>query len=250
MKPITSILLVAAIICYCFLPLFHITLVEGSVSGLSYTSAMFSRHSIYALLPFISAFFAIVFNSLRNRYWGVLVVLFISLGLYFFATVGSIKEFALVHDPAAVSDTELTQGIPLSGLGVGYTTSVVLLAVALVSAIVSMLPFKFNELIEQSIDSKLEESRRHLSQFSRHERASKAATAHGAPAEAAPQEVKPDVDRSAYMPSEANADVDHSAYMPPEAKTDSDHSAYMPSEAKPESDHSAYMPHDNSGDER
>lgn len=237
MKPITSILLVAAIICYCFLPLFNITLVEGSVSGLSYTSAMFSRHSIYALLPFISAFFAIVFNSLRNRYWGVLVVLFISLGLYFFATVGSIKEFALVHDPAAVSDTELTQGIPLSGLGVGYTTSVVLLSVALVSAIVSMLPFKFNELIEQSIDSKLEESRRHLSQLGRHERASKAATAPGAPAEAAPQEaVKVDVDRSAYMPPEANADVDHLAYMPPETKADSDYSAYMP--------------HDNSGDEK
>lgn len=166
MKPITSILLVATIICYCFLPLFNISLIEANVSGLSYTSAMFTRNSMFALLPFISTFFAIAFNSLKNRYWGILVVALIAVGLYFFFTLGHVVEFPLVHSPEALDDTELAQGIPVAGMGVGHITCTVLMIIAMVSAILSLMPFKFNELIEQSIDSKFEEGKRHLSKLS------------------------------------------------------------------------------------
>ena len=46
------------------------------------------------LLPFISTFFAIAFNSLKNRYWGVAVTLFILLGIYFFVRVAGFPGIA------------------------------------------------------------------------------------------------------------------------------------------------------------
>lgn len=161
MKPITGLFLVASIICFCFLPFVDTTLVEGSISGLSYTAAIFGYRPFFSILPFVATFFAIGFNSLKNRYWGIAVVLFIVLGLYYYGTVTA-AAFPLAHDPEALDNPDVIQGLPVKGLAFGHITATILMAVALVSAIISMLPFRFNRLIEQSIDNKLEEGRKHL----------------------------------------------------------------------------------------
>ena len=173
MKPITTILLLAAIICYVFLPFFEISLLEKNITGLAFTTDLLTeydgagvRRSVFVLLPFISTFFAIAFNSLKNRYWGVAVTLFILLGIYFFVRVAGFPGIALSHNPEVTSDTELQEGFAVAGLAVGYKVSFALMALSLLSALLSLLPFKFNRVIEESIDNGIEEGKKHLSKMS------------------------------------------------------------------------------------
>ena len=196
MKPITSILLVAAIICYCLLTFFN-TSMGAAVSGFDYSSIQITQGSLFALMPFGSTFFAIVFNSLKNRYWGILVVVFIVLGIHFFVTTGNLKEIVISHLPEAVGDTKVIQGgLPIAGTGIGYTTSLVLMCLALLSTLISMLPFKFNALIEQS-------------------KAAHRKKQPAAPATPAAPEV-PAVPEVPEVPASPAESTDHSAYMPPE----------------------------------
>ncbi len=81
MKPITNLLLLVALACYVFLPLFEISLV-GNITGLQFTASMISaqqgaQYTAFVLIPFITIFLAIGFNSLKNRYWGIVVALLI-----------------------------------------------------------------------------------------------------------------------------------------------------------------------------
>ena len=197
MKPITSILLVAAIISYYLLTMFT-TEMGLSFTGFDFSSIQITRGKLFALMPFASTFFAIVFNSLKNRYWGILVVIFIVLGIHFFITTGNLKEIVIDHLPEAAGDTKVIQGgLPISGTGIGYTTSMVLMCLALLSALISMLPFKFNTLIEQSKAAHRKK--------------------HNAPAEKtkeAPEVPKaPETPEAVEAPAEPRHD-DHSAYMP------------------------------------
>lgn len=166
MRPITNILLVLALICYVFLP-FYVLSLYGTVSGLQFTAGTISQaislgSVIKALLPFIAVFGAIGFNCLKSRWWVVLSIAFIILGIWFFKDTGSMHDVMLRHEPDVTPDNDLGEGFSIIGLGIGYKLSYLLTALSLVSAIVSMLPFKFNETIERAVDDAYEDGRRHV----------------------------------------------------------------------------------------
>ena len=135
MRPITNILLVLALFCYVFLPFYDISLM-GTVTGLGFTAGTISQtlsldHVILALLPFITCFGAIALNCLKKRWWVHGTIALIILGIWFFVHTGNPHDYGL------------------------YVLS-------LLSAIISLLPFKFNETIEKAVDDTFEDGRRHV----------------------------------------------------------------------------------------
>ena len=174
MKPITNILLLLALVAYVFLPLFEISLV-GSLTGLQFTAGMITANlsawfTSFSLMPFALIFLAIGFNCLKNRYWGILVAVLIFAVLYFFTTLTSVFQgFSLVHDPDVAADGEMVEGMPIVGVGIGYYISFVLSGLAFISALVSLMPFKFNKRLEESIDHRIgkgfESSKKHISKM-------------------------------------------------------------------------------------
>ena len=170
MKQITNILLLLALVCYIFLPLFNITYM-GSLNGLGFTSSMITygpnyRFILYALTPFITLFLAIGFNCLKSRYWGIIDSILIFMAIFFFVgLLANFKGISLVHDPAVVGDTEMSEGMPINSLGIGYYLSAGLTILAFISALVSLMPFGFNKRLEESIDKRFVESRKHISKM-------------------------------------------------------------------------------------
>ena len=160
MKPITSILLALALICYVFLPFYEISF-QGGLTGFSYTAGTISQrftlgNTVFALLPFLTCFTAIGFNTLKSRWWGILVALLIILGLWFLDRTGHFHDIALKHAPDITPSEDVGEGFAIIGLGIGYKAYLVLLIAALCSAIISMLPFKFNEQIERAVDDTID----------------------------------------------------------------------------------------------
>ena len=166
MRPITNILLVLALICYVFLPFYDISF-HGTVTGLGFTAGTISQalsigSILLALLPFIAVFGAIGFNCLKSRWWVLLAIAFITLGLWFFKDTGSTHDVLLRHEPEVTPDNDLGEGFSIIGLGIGYKLAYILTGLSLISAIISMLPFKFNETIEKAVDDTFEDGRRHV----------------------------------------------------------------------------------------
>ena len=166
MRPITNILLILALICYIFLPFYDISF-HGSVTGLQFTAGTISQalsigSVLLALLPFIAIFGAIGFNCLKSRWWVLLSIVFIILAIWFFKDTGSVHDVMLRHEPEVTPDNDLGEGFSITGLGIGYKLGYVLTALSLFSAIISMLPFKFNEAIERAVDDTFEDGRRHV----------------------------------------------------------------------------------------
>ena len=166
MRPVTNILLVLALICYVFLPFYDISFI-GTVSGLKFTAGTISqalslRNVMLALLPFIACFGAIALNSLKSRWWVLGAIACIVVWLWFFMDTRSVHEIMLQHKPEVTPDNDMGEGFKIVGLGIGYKISSVLTALSLVSALVSLLPFKFNETIEKAVDDTFEDSRRHV----------------------------------------------------------------------------------------
>lgn len=166
MKPITNILLVLALICYLFLPFYGISLL-GTVTGLGFTAGTISQslsmgHVLLALLPFISIFGAVALNCLKNRWWTLGAIALILVGLWFFVHTSSHHEIMLRHQPEITPDNDLGEGFSITGLGIGHTLSCILMVLSLISAIISLLPFKFNETIERAVDDTFEDGRRHV----------------------------------------------------------------------------------------
>lgn len=161
-----------ALVSYIFLPLFEISLI-GNPSGLQFTASMITASStfkniLYSLAPFLLLFAAIAFNCLKNRYWGVLVAVLIFGVLYFLATLTNMFQgFSLAHDPDVVANTEMGEGMPIVGVGIGFYVSFILIVLAFISALVSLMPFKFNKKLEETIDShfgkRLESGKKHIS---------------------------------------------------------------------------------------
>lgn len=178
MRPVTNILLVLALICYVFLPFYDISFI-GTVSGLKFTAGTISqalslRNVMLALLPFIACFGAIALNSLKSRWWVLGAIACIVVWLWFFMDTRSVHEIMLQHKPEVTPDNDMGEGFKIVGLGIGYKISSVLTALSLVSAQVSLLPFKFNETIEKAVDDTFEDSRRHVrNEFKRLENAHK-----------------------------------------------------------------------------
>ena len=166
MRPITNILLVLALICYVFLPFYDISLM-GTVTGLGFTAGTISQtlsldHVILALLPFITCFGAIALNCLKKRWWVLGTIALIILGIWFFVHTGNPHDIGLQHAPEVTPDNDLGEGFAIKGQGIGYKLSYGLYVLSLLSAIISLLPFKFNETIEKAVDDTFEDGRRHV----------------------------------------------------------------------------------------
>ena len=119
-------------------------------------------HVLLALLPFISIFGAVALNCLKNRWWTLGAIALILVGLWFFMHTSSHHEIMLRHQPEITPDNDLGEGFSITGLGIGHTLSCILMVLSLISAIISLLPFKFNETIERAVDDTFEDGRRHV----------------------------------------------------------------------------------------
>lgn len=162
MKPITSILLVLALICYVFLPFYDISF-QGTITGFSFTAGTITqfpsvRHIAFALLPFISCFLAIGVNALKNRWWGLLTALFILGILFFFARTYNFHEIALTHSPEVTPTEDIGEGFSVVGLGIGFKASCGLAVLAMITAIISVFPFRFNSTLEKAVDDTIDRS--------------------------------------------------------------------------------------------
>ena len=138
MKPITNILLIIYIIIYTFLPIFELPLVGGQ-TGFDYTAHTITDSDsllkqLFSLLPFISAFAAISFNCMKNRFWGIAVAVIICFGLYFYVDA---KDLVMIQQP---------EFFKIESLGAGFYIGYATLILSLISAILSVMPFKFNKL--------------------------------------------------------------------------------------------------------
>lgn len=230
MKPITNILLLLALACYVFLPYFDASL-AGDITGLGFTAGIITlnlgiKYTIFALIPFITMFLAIGFNCLRNRFWGIAVVVLIVFALYFFAESTTMSPgFTLDHDPSLAPD--INEGLPISGNGVGFYSSAIFTVLALLSALVSLIPFKFNKRLEESIDKGFSEGKKHITKvgheiddkihhLGKHHAGETKKGNNEAPPTATPEEETSasHEDDSRFMPKEQSIDDAHRDYMP------------------------------------
>ncbi len=187
MRPITNILLVLALICYLFLPFQDISLM-GKVTGLGFTAGTISQslsisNIALALLPFIACFGAVALNCMKRRWWVLGTIACILLWIWFYSITGNSHDISLEHAPEVTPDNDLGEGFSVIGMGIGYKLSRILAWLSLISAVISMLPFKFNETIEKAVDDTFEDGRRHVRQeFKRFENAHKPHKSKKAPA--------------------------------------------------------------------
>lgn len=143
MKPITNILLVAFLIVYLFLPFFDVAF-DGGWTGFKYTAETISNADdllkmLFSLVPFVAGFGGIAINCMKNRYWGLGAAAFIAFGLYFYIDA---KDFVNI---------QLPQFYSIKALGYGFNIGYGLLFAALLSAILSVLPFSFNKFLAREI---------------------------------------------------------------------------------------------------
>lgn len=211
MKPITSLLLIVAIICYVFLPLFEYKMIDKDMTGLTFTidSITNGTHVFVALLPFLATFLGIGFNSLKNRYWGIAVVAVIIMGLYFFPAVRFFSGMPLADTPEVVQDAEFHEGMPIADIGLGFRASFIALVLALVSALISLMPLKINRFIEESIDNRIEEGKKHLHHLTHDKKHH-----HDEEKEVKEETAKPEIPEPEEEKKPPHQPTDHSAYMP------------------------------------
>ena len=232
MKPITNILLIGALICYVFLPFYSMEL-TGSVTGLSYTGGLIAENfslgkTLFALLPFIACFGAITFNCMKHRYWGLAAGVFIIAGIIFFLLTNTFHNIPLMHEPEIVPD-DPQEGFKIQGLGVGYHMSRALMWLSLLSCIISLMPFKFNMVLEHKIDDQFDrvgheihddwkkfENKTHISGSKNKAKTEKQETPIETPREEPKKENPADYMPPGSRPNDIPAidNNDHSPYMP------------------------------------
>ncbi len=205
-------MLVLALICYLFLPFYDISFI-GTVTGLKFTEGTISQalslgNIILALLPFLAIFGAIGLNCLKSRWWIPGTIACILLLMWFFMHTNSSHDILLQHEPEVTPDNDLGEGFSIIGLGIGYKLSFVLSALSLLSALISLLPFKFNETIEKAVDDTFEDGRRHVrKEFKRIENAHKSHKTKQSPIQQdtaipTPPPLEDKEDPSRFMPKE------------------------------------------------
>lgn len=229
MKPITNILLVIALACYVFLPIIEISHI-GGISGMDFTSSLITynstQYTLFALTPFITLFLAIGFNCLRSRWWGILDAILILFAIFFFVNLlTKFQGLPLSHNPEVAADTEMSEGLPIIGLGIGFYLSSILTFLALLSALVSLMPFKFNKSIEHTFDKHFESGKKQISKVGHgiHDEIHKIGKHNkkDAPKQLSqevqePQETQEPLagDDSRFKPEEINEDEKYKDYMP------------------------------------
>ena len=151
--------------------------------------------------------------------------------------------FSLTHDPQEAPSAEMGEGMPVAGLGIGYYASFALTVLSLLSALVSMMPFKFNKRLEESIDKRFETSKKQISKVGhgindeihkighRQDKHEKAVATDAATT--TPEEEKVNVeDESRFMPKGEDASTsvagDDSRFMPARSPQEEKYSDYMP----------------------
>jgi uncharacterized membrane protein (Fun14 family) len=159
---------VLALICYVFLPFYEVSFI-GTRTGLVFTAGTISKalsigSVVIALLPFVACFGAIAFNSLKRRWWVPAAIACILVWLWFYINTSNLHDIMLLHAPEVTPDNDLGEGFSIIGLGIGYKLSFILTVLSLISALLSLLPFKFNETIEKAVDDTFEDGRRHVRQ--------------------------------------------------------------------------------------
>jgi len=166
MKPITNILLVLALICYVFLSFYDVSF-HGSVTGLEFTAGHISQsfsisNLLFALIPFITCFAGIAFNCLKNRWWVLVTMACIAVCIGFYIETVDFHEILLNHAPDITPDNDLGEGFKIIGVGLGHKLAFGLTCLSLASAVISLLPFKFNQTIEKAVDDTFEDGKRHV----------------------------------------------------------------------------------------
>ena len=160
----------------------------GKVTGLGFTAGTISQslsisNIALALLPFIACFGAVALNCMKRRWWVLGTIACILLWIWFYSITGNSHDISLEHAPEVTPDNDLGEGFSVIGMGIGYKLSRILAWLSLISAVISMLPFKFNETIEKAVDDTFEDGRRHVRQeFKRLENAHKPHKSKKAPA--------------------------------------------------------------------
>ena len=139
----------------------------GTVTGMGFTAGLISqslsiKSVLLALMPFITCFGAIALNCLKKRWWILGAIALIILAMLFFKHTSVTHDVILRHAPEVTPDNDLGEGFSIIGLGIGYKLSFILVGLALLSAIISILPFKFNERIQKAMDDTFEGGRRHV----------------------------------------------------------------------------------------
>lgn len=204
MKPITNILLVAYLIVYLFLPLYSVDF-QGAWTGFSYTADTVSYSNDFAkiafsLIPFVAGFGGIAVNCMKNRYWGILVAVFVAVGLFFYIDA---KDFVFI---------QLPRFYEINSLGYGFNIGLWLLVASFVSAIVSVLPFKFNKFLAREISEVREKLP--IPIIGKHDAAHE-------------EEEKKESETSAPVVTEGKE-----AVAEPETSAESEHERYMPKQPK------------------
>ena len=116
--------------------------------------------TIFALLPFSACFAGVAINSNKHRSWGVVTAAIIVTGIVFFSKPDLFFEtWDLNHDPELIGDQAARmEGFKEKELNIGYYASNTLMWMSLVSCIISLFPFKFNQTLERTIDDSIERS--------------------------------------------------------------------------------------------
>lgn len=228
MKPITNILLVLALAFYVFLPVKEISHI-GNATGLDITSMLITSSqglidTISALFPFIIIFLAIGINCLKNRWWGIVAAILIFLAIFFFVNL-RFQGLPLIHEPEVAADTGNFEGMPVRSFKSGFYLSSIFTILAFVSALISLMPFKFNKRLEERLDKRFESGKKHIGKMGHniHDEIHKFG-------KKSKDQEEQNLDASTTpppMPDQENSN-DDSRFMPEEMSEDEKYKDYMP----------------------
>lgn len=132
MKFVSNILLATVLVVYLFLPFFDLGLF-GSRTGYAFTENVLNTSTspmdiIFSLLPFIGCFVAIIFNCMKHWAWSIISLVFTLVVLLFY-------YFAIDYKDIGASLVKII------GVGTGYNIGIYLLWGAIISTLLSFIPF-------------------------------------------------------------------------------------------------------------
>lgn len=233
MKPITNILLVLALVFYAFLPVKEIS-ISGNATGLDITSMLLTYSNeildtIHALFPFIIIFLAIGINCLKNRWWSILAAILIFFAAFFFVNL-RFQGLPLIHEPEVAPDAGNFEGMPVRSFKSGFYLSATFTILALISALISLMPFKFNKRLEERLDKRFESSKKHIGKMGHSihgefQKLGKKSKDHDS--QSTNDSIAPPLPEQ-QQPSSHDMGNDESRFMPEEMSEDEKYKDYMP----------------------